>query len=937
MNRRLKILLTLAALAATGFLAASVLIAYFFPYAKFRAALIDEAQNQFHRQIKIGKISWSLVKGLTVDDFAISESPDFSRGTFARLQNSNLQLSWKELLNKKIVVSGITVKALSLSIKKTGPSSYNFSNLWTSSNTAVASPNSQPQAPHAAQWKSRFRIQQVKVLNGNVSYDDPLDRARIIFSNASISASHIQISRPFFLSLKSDFSAKASSQAQEIAGNFEYSGSVEIGSGEKNLLGLDFTHFELQSGSYTASLSGKITGGKEELISDIQGHLAYLKRSILLAHWKGTVRAPWSLGQISANGKFSLKTPTLKPQETPWPKIPVSKISPIDISGDLRVRSGAVSTTKTLVLFSSSSLKLSGTVDHFSTSPRPHLKLICSIQTPKLTGQDIFFASLPPSLPIPALKIEAQASLNRQTLQLSSSTFRSAPGDVVIKGTIENVFSKTPLPNLDITTDLKFSRLRSKEITWAKLSKELVIPATHIETKLNLTKNLLTFYQAKVSTHYGTLSFSGPVSNFASPKPQPHLMISAAINLPAFESSDLPFHQLPPGIRFPSSRWDGSFYLGQKNIRVKELAVSFKRNAIELSNSEFLNIGSAHPTLKILVKCPSFDLPELTPIFPSARKLKLIGHGFFAVAASGPIKNPILEGKLKFENLGMGDLGFDLSHFSGIVSFNENRIDAPDIYGSFDGSKTHIDLTIKNYAQRPFIDAEIDLSKFNLDHFFAARDRFIKTMSSLKESSSPPKVSLSAHQSHRAATAIDSKGILNIDQMTHPKFRADGVRVTWNVQGITPDLKTMTGHAHILANHGKMKDLGTMVDKSILIKILASPLIAIQKITSFGGIRLFPNFNNITFQGLSGDYNFANGIMLVNESHVYSDAANVSAKGKIDIPRQNLDMHIIAQVANIAPMKISVQGKFDKPKVHVDLADLLLGPAKGLIKGIFGN
>ena len=171
------------------------------------------------------------------------------------------------------------------------------------------------------------------------------------------------------MSLKSDFSAKASSQAQEIAGNFEYSGSVEIGSGEKNLLGLDFTHFELQSGSYTASLSGKITGGKEELISDIQGRLAYLKRSILLAHWKGTVRAPWSLGQISANGKFSLKTPTLKPQETPWPKIPVSKISPIDISGDLRVRSGAVSTTKTLVLFSSSSLKLSGTVEHFSTSP----------------------------------------------------------------------------------------------------------------------------------------------------------------------------------------------------------------------------------------------------------------------------------------------------------------------------------------------------------------------------------------------------------------------------------------------------------------------------------------------------------------------------------------------------------------------------------------
>jgi hypothetical protein len=114
-------------------------------------------------------------------------------------------------------------------------------------------------------------------------------------------------------------------------------------------------------------------------------------------------------------------------------------------------------------------------------------------------------------------------------------------------------------------------------------------------------------------------------------------------------------------------------------------------------------------------------------------------------------------------------------------------------------------------------------------------------------------------------------------------------------------------------------------------------LIAIQKITSFGGIRLFPNFNNITFQELAGDYNFADGIMAVNESHVYSDAANVSAKGKIDIPRENLDMHVIAQVANIAPMKISVKGKFDKPKIHVDLASLLLGPTKGLLNGLFGK
>ncbi len=956
MNRRLKILLALAALAATGFLAASLLIAYFFPYAKFRAALINEAQTQFHRQIKIGKISWSLVKGLTVDDFAISESPDFSHGIFAELRNSSLLLSWRALLHKKIVVSGITIEDLSLRVKKTGPASYNFSDLLAASN--APSNSSAREMPPSKKWGGKFQIQKIDVLDGSVSYDDPLRSARISFSKIRLNSSHIEINRPFFLSLESDFSAKISSRAQEAAGKFQYLGTVDIKTAGDNPITLDFTRFALQSGPYASSFAGQIKAGQNQVISHVQGRLAYSGHSILSANWQGTLSAPWTLSEMRANGIISLKAPALMQSEaqhlfrrcfgtlslreqgtqaeTPWFKTPLSTIPPIAIHGDVLLDRGLISTKKMTIVSSSSTLHVSGSVNKFlSQNPQPNLKLAWSIQTPALKGKDVFFTALPPSIPIPVLQIRGQASLDRQNLEISSLTLASALGNLSVQGTVENIFSKNPKPNLDIASDLKFPRLSSQEIAWAHLSKELVIPSTHVQAKLNLKKSLLTFNQASVLTHFGSLSFSGPVLDYASRAPKPHLMISAAINLPAFESSDIPFHQLPPGIKFPPSRWDGSFYLGQKTIRVKQIKLSFKGNTVELSKSEFLDITGKNPTLNILVKCPSFDLPELTPIFPNTRKLKLVGHGFFALAASGPLERPTLEGKLKFEDLGIKELGFDLSHFTGIVSFNDQRIDAPDIYGKFDGSQTHIDLTVKNYTHRPYIDTEIDLAEFNLDHFFAARDRFVQTISSLKDSSVQTKDSL--REQEKTASPIDSKGILNINHLTHPKFRADGVRITWDVQGITPKLKTLTGHAHILANHGQLKDLGNLVGQSILVKILASPLIAIQKITSFGGIRLFPNFNNITFQELAGDYNFADGIMAVNESHVYSDAANVSAKGKIDIPRENLDMHVIAQVANIAPMKISVKGKFDKPKIHVDLASLLLGPTKGLLNGLFGK
>ena len=934
MNRRLKIILALAALAATGFLAASLLIAYFFPYAKFRAALINEAQTQFHRQIKIGKISWSLVKGLSINDFAVSESPDFSHGTFAQIRSSNLQLSWRALFHKQIVVSGISVEGISLSIIKTGPSSYNFSDLFTA---ATPSHFSSKSPSHSSPWGSKFQIQKIDVLDGSVSYEDPSIRSQINFSKIKLNSSHIEIDRPFFLSLESNFSARISSRAKVSTGKFQYLGTVTLKTTGEVPLTLSFTRFALQRGPYASSFSGKLKAGKSQVISDIKGHLTYSGHPVLSANWKGTLSAPWTLNEIRADGMISLKTPALASSQTPWLKTPLSTIPPIAVHGDVLIGQGRISTQKTTIDSSSSTLSLSGSVQKFlGPNPQPNLKLAWSIQTPPLKGKDVFFAALPPSMPIPTLQFKGQASLDRQKLEIASATLESAPGSLSARGTVGNVFSKRLNPNLDIAADLNFPRLSSREIAWAHLSKELVIPSTHIQAKLNLKKSLLTFNQASVLTHFGSLSFSGPIADYATHGPKPHLLVSAAINLPAFESSDIPFHQLPPGIQFPPSRWDGSFYLGQNNIRVKQLKLSFKGNTVELSNSEFMELTGKNPTLKVLVKCPSFDLPEITPIFPSTRKLKLFGHGFFALAASGPIERPVLEGKLKFEDLGIKELGTDVSHFTGIVSFNEQRIDAPDIYGKFDGSQTHIDLTIKNYIQRPFIDMEIDLSKFNLNHFFAARDQFVHTLSSLKEGSG--KTPATASREHEnPAPPIDSKGILNIEHLTHPKFHADNVHVTWNIQGITPDLKTMTGHAHILANHGKLKDLGDLIDKSILVKILASPLIAIQKITSFGGIRLFPNFNNITFKELAGDYNFADGIMAVNESHVYSDAANVSAKGKIDIPRENIDMRVIAQVANIAPMKISVVGKFDKPKIHVDLADLLLGPTKGLLNGLFGK
>jgi hypothetical protein len=116
-----------------------------------------------------------------------------------------------------------------------------------------------------------------------------------------------------------------------------------------------------------------------------------------------------------------------------------------------------------------------------------------------------------------------------------------------------------------------------------------------------------------------------------------------------------------------------------------------------------------------------------------------------------------------------------------------------------------------------------------------------------------------------------------------------------------------------------------MASESVLVKVLVSPLIVVQKIGRLGGARIFPDFNNVTYSQAAGDYAFRSGAMDVRNMHLISDAGAVSAKGAIDLPQQTLDLAVTAQVANVAPIGVDVTGTFDKPKTHVQLVKFLLG------------
>src|SRR3990167_5054273 len=83
MKTFLKILGVCLILFALVLAAAPFILKKYFPPEKIRELVVSNAGKSLGRQVRLGDVSFSLLKGLTLKNLDISEYPDFSAGTFA--------------------------------------------------------------------------------------------------------------------------------------------------------------------------------------------------------------------------------------------------------------------------------------------------------------------------------------------------------------------------------------------------------------------------------------------------------------------------------------------------------------------------------------------------------------------------------------------------------------------------------------------------------------------------------------------------------------------------------------------------------------------------------------------------------------------------------------------------------------------------------------
>ncbi|OGR62422.1 MAG: hypothetical protein A2X31_01800 [Elusimicrobia bacterium GWB2_63_22] len=277
-----------------------------------------------------------------------------------------------------------------------------------------------------------------------------------------------------------------------------------------------------------------------------------------------------------------------------------------------------------------------------------------------------------------------------------------------------------------------------------------------------------------------------------------------------------------------------------------------------------------------------------------------------------------LKGKASLNGLGAAYAGKKLSGLTGTVEFTKDSASSKALEGRLDGEDLKASFTARDLMTHPKASFTLKLARLVLKDLPAAA----------AGAGTAGGKTAAAPQFY-----LDVAGKAEIGAVEHPNFRCGRVTASLDLVNISEDLKSLDGEATFTAGPGKFSQLYALAGKYKAAKVALYPLLVLQKSSGLAKALRLPDFNNIEFQSIEGDYFFLKGLMKINKSVMLSGVADVASSGTINLPGEKLDMKInttLKQGSGIrmsAPLGMYVKGTFAEPSVKADMKSIAEQPA----------
>jgi len=372
--------------------------------------------------------------------------------------------------------------------------------------------------------------------------------------------------------------------------------------------------------------------------------------------------------------------------------------------------------------------------------------------------------------------------------------------------------------------------------------------------------------------------------------------------LPIPHGFKLPLTELSASARItPGAAFIRSFSLESDGLALSGRATVNYAGALKAS-------GSVKADVKNLARLAA-AAPELAAKYsPSGAAL---AEADFAYGSALSLK-----GKAVLNGLGAAFAGKKLSGLTGTVDFSKDSASARTLDGKLDGEDLKASFSARDLLTHPKASFTLKLARLVL-----------------KDLPAPAGEAAAPKATAAEPFYLDISGKADIGAIEHPNFRSGAAALRLDLQNISDDMKALDGTASFTAGPGRFSELYALAEKHKAAKVALYPLIVLQKTSKLVKTLRLPDFNNIDFQTLEGDYSFAKGLMKINKSSLASGVADVSSGGTINLPAEKLDMKInttLKEGSGIrmsAPVGMLVKGTFSEPSVKADMASIAEQPA----------
>ncbi len=456
--------------------------------------------------------------------------------------------------------------------------------------------------------------------------------------------------------------------------------------------------------------------------------------------------------------------------------------------------------------------------------------------------------------------------------RLESLKIAVPQGTVTLSGTVAKLGTAKPVPDVAMTLALALPAARAGDLPVAlpaSVPPGFVLPATRLDGVVRLKGDDVRFGDLVLSFAAGKVTLSGAVLKALAATPRPELEVAGTLSLPALTEKDLPFPGVPEGLRAPASVWEADLDYTLERLRVRKLRVKVGGNDVAVEGT--VGDPAGRMVYDLLVKCKSFVLEELTQLTPQTRGLELKGSGFVAMSVTGSGAKPVFAGKAQFRGAGATVAGLPLSDFAGTASFDERRLDVPNLKGKVADGALEMDLTVKDFAKSPEITLDASLDRFDLGRFLDAQKRY------KAEQAAAPKPAAKPGEPPAAVPSSRSRGSFAVAALAHPQATVSHVKLSWDLTGIGPDLRPLNGSARMSVGAGRLRSAKDMAAQNPALKVLMIPLTIIQGLGRAFGL---PDLSDVAVRSIVGDYLIKDGVMHVRDSRLDSDKVQALGSGQ---------------------------------------------------------